>query len=125
MSAGRRAAVVVLVAVAGLLLAVGGVLAYVRAEIVDERAFGERLVSALDDEAVRGVVAERTVDALVSASSGDLLAVRSLAVAAVDSVVGTPQFRRVAVLAAADAHRALVSGETSLLLKVATATSSR
>ena len=85
----RRAAV--LAALAGLLLAAGASLGYVRAELVGERAFSERLVSSLDDRAVRAVVARRTVDALVDGSASDLLAVRPLALAAVEGLVGSPR----------------------------------
>jgi hypothetical protein len=113
----RRAAL--LAALAGLLLAAGASLGYVRAELVGERAFSERLVSSLDDRAVRAVVARRTVDALVDGSASDLLAVRPLALAAVEGLVGSPSFRRLAVSSARLTHRALVTGDTSLVVDLA------
>ena len=49
-------------ALAGLLLAVAGVLFYLQAEVVDSRSFSGRLVSSLDDPSVRAVVTDRVVD---------------------------------------------------------------
>ncbi len=111
-------ATLVLTVLAGLLLAAGGTLAYVRAEIVREDAFSERLVSALDDDAVRELVVERTVDALVNASSGDLLAIRPLATGAIDSLVVTGAFRNLAALGVREAHRALVDEDGSLVVEL-------
>src|SRR4051794_768816 len=71
-------AAALLAVLTGLLLAAGGALAYVRTEIGSDRAFSGRLVSALDDPAVRGLVADRSVDALLDRGPGDLLAVRPL-----------------------------------------------
>ena len=72
---GRAAGAVALVALAAVLLAYGGMLLYVKQEIGREQVFAARLVSSLDDPAVRGVVAERSVDALVNGSAADLVAV--------------------------------------------------
>lgn len=107
-----------LAAVTGLLLAIGGVLVYFRAEVVDERAFSGRVTASLDDSRVRAVVADRVVVGLVEASSGDLLAVRPLVVRATEAIVGTQLFRRVASVAVRDAHRALVSGNGSVIVNL-------
>jgi hypothetical protein len=104
-------------ALAGLLLAVGGVLFYLQAEVVDSRSFSGRLVSSLDDPSVRTVVTDRVVDGLVNASSGDVLTVRPLVSTAVESLVGTSAFRAAATLTATEAHRLLL-GDGSVLLEL-------
>src|SRR3954454_12860724 len=93
-SAGRRreAASVALVVLAALLLAAGGTLFYIKKEIAPERPFAARLVSSLDDPAVRDVVAQRTVDGLITGPASDLLAFRPLLLIAVDRVVLTDAF---------------------------------
>ncbi len=114
----RRAACITLVVLAGLLLALGGVLLYVRREIADSRAFGARLVSVLDDDAARAVVTRRTVDGVIEGTSGDLQTVRPLALAALDALARSPDLRPVAARSAADAHRALVDGRGSITVRL-------
>ena len=114
----RRRAAAALAVLAGVLLALAGLLAYVHSEVADERAFAGRLVAALDDPAVRAVVADRSVDALVARGAADVLAVRPLATAAVGALVGTPAFGRVAARAAADVHRQVAGGRPEVVLRL-------
>ncbi|HEY5142222.1 MAG TPA: hypothetical protein VII98_01855 [Solirubrobacteraceae bacterium] len=119
MSPPRRTALsAALALLAGLLLACGGTLLYVRGEILDGGAFSARVVSTLDDGAVRAIVTRRTVDAIVRGSSGDLLTVRPLATAAVDGVIGSPAFAQAAAQAVDDAHRTLVAGERTVAVRL-------
>jgi len=111
-------AAALLAVLTGLLLAAGGALAYVRTEIGSDRAFSGRLVSALDDPAVRGLVADRSVDALLDRGPGDLLAVRPLLSTVVEAVVAGAPFRRLATIGVADAHRGLVARRGSVALTV-------
>jgi len=113
-----RAAAIALGCLFGLLLALGGVLLYVRREIADEHAFAARLTGALNDAGVRAVLARRTVDALTERGSGDVLTIRPLAIAAVDTVAGSPAFRPVAAQAAADTHRALRAGHAGVSVRI-------
>jgi len=106
-----------LAVVATALLAYGGALLYVKQEIGRESAFAARMVSSLDDPAVRGVVSERSVDALLTGSAGDLVAVRPLMIAAVDALVASPPFKRVLLFGIEDAHRALAQGKGSVIVE--------
>jgi hypothetical protein len=106
------------VALAGLLLAAGGTLAYVRSEIVDRRAFSERLAASLGQASVRDVVTERLVDQVVGGSRADLLTVRPLVTRAVAAAVAAPSFRRAAALAARDAHSALVGEAPAVIVRL-------
>ena len=114
----RRIAATALAVLAGVLLGLAGVLAYVRSEVAGERAFAGRLTAALDDGAVRAVVADRSVDALVGRASADVLAVRPLATAAVRALAATPAFGRVAARAATDVHRQVVGGRPEVVLRL-------
>ena len=78
----RGLAAVALCILAGILLAYGGTLLYVKQELGREKSFAARLVSSLDDPDVRGVVTERTVDALEAGPASDLLPFRPLVLAA-------------------------------------------
>lgn len=110
-----------LVLLTGLLLLTGGVLFYVHGKIADEQSFGARLYSSLDDARVRTVVRDRTVDALVSASRGQLLIVRPLVTRVTASLAASSAFRRVVAAAAAQAHRALLAPDGSLVIQLSRA----
>src|SRR3954454_16493838 len=114
----RAALSIALAAVACVLLALGGLLLYVKLEIGREQPFSGRLTSALDDPAVRGVAADRTVDGLISGSAADLLAVRPLLSVAVEALVGTASFKRVATIGVAHAHRELVTERGSVVVEL-------
>jgi hypothetical protein len=98
---------VVLVVVAAALAVVGGVTLYVREEIVDSHAFGERAAEALDRDALRQVVAREVVVQLVERGSTDLVSARPVIESVVEFVVRTPPFRHVIRLAARHANRLL------------------
>src|SRR5436853_5089238 len=115
---GRGIAAIALSVLAGILLAYGGTLLYVRQELGREKPFAARLVSSLDDPNVRGVVAERTVDALEAGPARDLLPFRPVVLAAVDALVRTSPFKRIATFGIADAHRALVTEKSSVTVEV-------
>lgn len=112
----RNRASVVLACLCGLLLALAGLSAYARGQLVDEEAFSARAASALDDEAFRSVLAQRTTDGLVDATSDDLLAIRPLLNTAVEALVRSDPFREIFELAVEDVHGVLFSGRSSLIL---------
>jgi hypothetical protein len=113
-----RAAIALSVA-AALLLAVGGVLAYVRAEVVSSKHFSHRLVSTLDSASVRSAVSRQVTAAVVNERRRDLLAIRPLVSGAVDAVVASPSFKRFALPAMESAHRAFVRGDRSVPIRIA------
>src|SRR5881275_1742956 len=114
-----RKTAIALCAVGALLLACGGVLAYVRAEIVSSGDFSDRLVSSLDHKSVRTAASRQIVDRLVTGRSADLLAIKPLLTGAVNSIVASQSFRRTALLAVEAAHRALIRGDRSVPIRIA------
>ena len=98
----------ILAVVAAVLATAAAVLGYVRDEIVERDAFTGRVVSSLDDPAVRGFVADRLSRVVAGAGDGDLVAVRPLVARVLEPLSSTPPFRRLATLAARDVHRDLV-----------------
>src|SRR5215218_10090373 len=109
----RRRAGIALVVATALLLAATAVAGYTRAALVDGHEFSARATSALEDDNVRAVLADRMVGGLTRNVAPDLLAVRPLVVPAVAALVATDPFRRVIARALGDRHRALINGETS------------
>src|SRR5688572_7997849 len=108
-----------ILAVLAAVLATGAaVLGYVRDEIVERDAFTGRLVSSLDDPAVRGLVAERLSRVVTEAGDGDLVAVRPLVAQALEPLSSTRTFRGLATLAARDVHRDLVGRDQRLVVTV-------
>lgn len=106
MSASTRSAVSVTLAVlAALLLALGTVAFYVRAEIVDSDAFADRALVALEDDDVRRVVRRELVTALIDRGSADLAAARPLLESVVDGVIDTGPFQSLFRAAAVQANR--------------------
>lgn len=109
---------VALAVIAGVLGFLGGLSAYVAGELADEQAFSVRAAAALQDDDVRAVVADRTVDALVEGAAPDLLSFRPLVTSAIDALVETRAFRRLFEIAVADAHGALLGREPSFVLEL-------
>src|SRR3954447_6008350 len=114
-----RKTAIALCVVGALLLACGGVLAYVRAEIVSSGDFSDRLVSSLDHKSVRTAASHQIVDRLVNGHSPDLLAIKPLLTGAVNSIVASQSFRRTALLAVEAAHAALIRGDRSVPIRIA------
>jgi hypothetical protein len=108
----RRAALAGVAGILGLCsLTAGGVLVYVRAEVLDQRAFEQRAVAALRDRPVRRAVADRVVEEIVTRADADFVTARPLLVTAVSSVIASDPFRTVLRVAARDAHRLLFAGQ--------------
>ncbi|HWK18839.1 MAG TPA: hypothetical protein VNR66_15425 [Solirubrobacteraceae bacterium] len=104
---GRGAVSVILIVLATVVAVAGGVTLYVRDEIVDSGAFADRAVDALQQPAVRRVVAREIVVQLVERSSQDLVAARPVLQSVVDSIVASEPFAGVIRLAAEHGHRLL------------------
>src|SRR4051812_20016688 len=83
-----RDGVAVVLAVAAAVVAIGAILAlYLKMEVADRDRFADRAVSALDDSAVRDVVARQLVVGVVERGSPDLISARPLLETAVETVV--------------------------------------
>ena len=80
---------------AAVFLLVGAVLLYARVEVIDEDAFADNAVEALQNDATRDVVATELVIGLVENGSPNLVAARPLVQSVVDTVIDTAPFREV------------------------------
>src|SRR4051812_31202625 len=109
---------VLLVVLASVLLAGAAASGYVRSEIADSRAFSSRAASALDEGALRVVVAERIVDALTRKTAESALVVRPLAVAGVATLIDRPRVRAVFERALRGRHERLMQGESRFVLRL-------
>lgn len=98
---------VALVIAGALLLFAGTVAFYLRSQVVDQREFADRAVTALDDDRVRRVVGREIVVQLVDRGSSDLVAARPLLEQVVDAALQTQAFQRVFREAALQANRVL------------------
>lgn len=112
---------VALAILAALAVVLGGSCLYVRAELLDSRAFAGRTVAALGREPVRRVVAREIVVQVIDKGSSDLIAARPLVTSLVETVVATPQFRSVIRLAAEQAHRLLFDRGGNVAFSIADA----
>jgi hypothetical protein len=101
----RSAVSVTLAVLAALVLALGTVAFYVRAEVVDSDAFADRALVALEDDDVRRVVRRELVTALIDRGSADLAAARPLLESVVDAVIDTQPFQALFRRAAVQANR--------------------
>ena len=77
-----------------LFLLSGTVAFYARQQLIDERAFADRAVAALDDDRVRHVVGRELVVAAIERGSTDLVAARPMLESVVEALIGTEPFRR-------------------------------
>ena len=116
MSRGARLTLTVLAAA----LALAGLTAsYVKLELADPDAFADRSLRALRSDAVKTVIAEQIVVAVLERRSPDLVATRPLVITAVEAVVGTRQFSRVVRRAVVIAHGVLLRGERDVRVELA------
>ena len=99
---------------------VGAILAvYLRAEIADRDAFADRAVAALEEPAVRQVVARQVVVGVLERGSQDLLSARPLLESVVQTVVGTGPFRALIRTAALQGHHVLFDRGDAFVLNFA------
>jgi hypothetical protein len=92
---------------------------YLRAEIANRDAFADRAVAALEEPAVREVVARQVVVGVLERGSPDLLAVRPVLETAVQAVVGTSPFRSLVRGAALQGHHVLFDRGDAFVLDLA------
>ena len=96
---------VVLVVLGAALLLAGGVTYYLRTQILDQDAFADRAVAALDDDGVRKVVGREIVVNLIDRGSTDLVAARPLIESVVDVVIQSRPFKTIFRQAAIQTNR--------------------
>lgn len=110
-------------AVAGaVLLFAGGLTLYLRAEVFDARAFGDRATSALEDEHVRTVVSKEVVTGLIERADSDLIQARPLLESVIAGALDTGAFKSVFRKAAEQTHNLLFEREKgSVVLDLADA----
>lgn len=110
----------VVLAVAAAVVAVGAIVAlYLKTEVADRDRFADRAVAALDDSAVRDVVARQIVVGVVERGSPDLISARPLLETAVDAVVSTGPFRSLVRTTAQQAHSLLFDHGNAFVFDVA------
>ena len=101
----RDIAAVVLVVLGAVLLFAGTITFYAREEIIDQEAFADRAVEALDDDGLRRVVGREIVVNAIERGSTDLVGARPLLESVVEAVMETEPFRRVFRAAAVQTNR--------------------
>lgn len=116
---GRDLVSVVLSLLAALATVAAILALYVKAEIGDRDAFADRAVAALEDPAVRQVVARQVVVGVLERGSPDLLSARPLLETAVQTVVGTGPFRSLMRTAALQGHHVLFDRGNAFVLDLA------
>lgn len=90
---GRRRWSIALAVTGAFLALVGGTMLYLRENILDQDAFGDRAEAAFSDQRVRLAVAQPVTDAIVDAGPAKLVNARPLIESIVVGVLGTPPAR--------------------------------
>jgi hypothetical protein len=110
----------VVLAVAAAVAIVGAIVAlYLKTEIADRDRFADRAVAALQDGAVRDVVARQVVVGVIERGSPDLISARPLLETAVEAVVSTGPFRSLVRTTAQQAHSLLFGHGNAFVFDVA------
>ena len=105
----------VLLVVASIAIAAALVAGYVRIAIVDSNQFADRATSALRDDRVRDLIAERITDDVVLASEADLIAARPIISSVASGLVGSRAFTSLFRSGVRDVHRAVFDRDANTL----------
>jgi hypothetical protein len=116
---GRDLVALVLSLLAALATVAAILAVYLKAEIGDRDAFADRAVAALEEPAVRQVVARQVVVGVLERGSPDLLSARPLLESAVQTIVGTGPFRSLVRGAALQGHQLLFDRGDAFVLDLA------
>jgi len=103
----RGALSAALIVVATVLALGGGVVLYVRQELVKPTTFADRATAALRQDPVRRVIATELVVQVIDRGSTDIIAARPLLQSVVEFLVSSPPFQPIIRTAADHAHRLL------------------
>lgn len=98
---------IVLAVVAAILVVAGTITYYARTQVIDQQAFADRALEALEGDEVRQLVGREIVTGLIDRGSSDLVAARPLIESIVDAALQTEPFRRLIRTAAVEANRTL------------------
>src|SRR5215213_9589471 len=104
---GRPLAARVLVVLACAVFVLALVAGYARLTVVDSDQFANRATSALRDESVKSLIAERITDEVVLKHKADLLPARPIIESVASEIVGGRAFTKLFRAAVRDVHRAV------------------
>src|SRR5215213_8097297 len=104
---GRPLAARVLVLLACVVFVLALVAGYARLTVVDSDQFANRATSALRDDSVKSLIAERITDEVVLEHQADLLAARPIIESVASEIVGGRAFTNLFRAAVRDVHRAV------------------
>ena len=104
----RQTGARVLAGAASLLLVLALVAGYAKVAAFDSEQFSNRATSALRDDSVRTLVAERITDDVVLEKQADLIAARPIIESVASDVVGSSAFSGLFRRAVRDVHRAVL-----------------
>lgn len=108
-----------LVALAALLLLIGGLTAYASRELFDSDRFAGRALTALEEDDVRGLVGARVAEGVVRAEP-NLIGATPIVEGAAEGIVGSPPFEQLFRGAVEDLHRTVFgSDKDTIALKLA------
>lgn len=110
----RLAVSVALTVIAAVLLLVGGLALYARAEIVDEDAFAQRATATLEGEAVAHAVSRELAAEVSNAGPPALISARPILESVFEALISTQPFERVFDEAARQANRILFTRERTV-----------
>ena len=117
---GRRRASRILAVTGAILLLAGTFFLYARQAVFDSKGFANRATHALDDERVRGPLAEAIVDQLIDNAEPDLVNARPILISVTSGIIGTKAFESIFRQAAERAHRTVFTRDgDSLVLSLA------
>jgi hypothetical protein len=103
----RQTVARVLVVLACLAMVLALVAGYARRAVVDSGQFADRATTALHNDSVRSLIAEKITDEVVLKREADLLSARPLIESIASEIVGSRAFTNLFRAAVRDVHRAL------------------
>jgi hypothetical protein len=107
----RRIASVLLIVLASACLVAALIAGYLRTTVLDSDQFADRATAALQQPAVRDLVARQITDQAVLRASQDLVAVRPLVETAAGAIVSTGAFRSLFRSAVRDLHHTVFTND--------------
>jgi len=96
--------------IGAVLLLIGLLMFWGRTALFDADGFTERATVALEDDAVRGLLADRLTDQIIKHGSAELITVRPLLQGTISQAMRTGPFQVVYRNAVREAHRLLMGG---------------
>jgi len=104
--------------IGAVLLLIGLLMFWGRTTLFDADGFTDRATVALDNEAVRGLLAGKLADQIIAHGPNELITVRPLVQATVSQAMLTGPFQVLYRNAVREAHRSLMGGDESIALRL-------